>query len=289
MSYYYLGHLRFCIEPPEVFNLRRFNAKSKVFHDLIRELLYADDANFLAHTENDMQVIVDSFSRACDAFELKISLKKTKVMFTLPPWEEYIEPNILVIGTRLDVVDIFVNLGSVLSKYRSLDAEVYSRIQKASVTFGRLERRVWNDRGLTIKTKVDFYMVCVVTVLLYSAETWTTHKRHIRVMEHFHLKCLRRILNIKRQMHKPDTEVLEKALCPSLGSMITTVQLRWAGHLVRMDDGRLPKRLFYGELASGKRPQHKPRKHYNDGLQSNPKDADLDVNTWEAIVVLGRN
>ena len=70
----------------KIFNLRRFNSKSKVFHDLIKELLNADDADLLAHTENDMQVIVDNFPRACDAFGLKISLKKTKVMFTPPPW-----------------------------------------------------------------------------------------------------------------------------------------------------------------------------------------------------------
>ena len=86
-------------------------------------------------------------------------------------------------------------------------------------------------------------------------------------------------------MHTPDTEVLEKALCPSLESMITTAQLRWADHLVRMDDVRLPKRLFYGELASGKRPQHKPRKRNKDGLKSNLKDADIDVDTWELTAV----
>ena len=45
----------------KVFNLRRFNAKLKVFHDLIRELLYADDSDFLDHTENNMQVIVYNF------------------------------------------------------------------------------------------------------------------------------------------------------------------------------------------------------------------------------------
>ena len=86
-------------------------------------------------------------------------------------------------------------------------------------------------------------------------------------------------------MHTLDTEVLEKALCSSLESMITTAQLHWVGHLVRMDDGRLPKRLFYGELVSGKRPQHKPRKHYKDGLKSNLKDADIDIDTWEVTVV----
>ena len=258
----------------KVFNLRRFNTKPKVFHDLIWELLYADDTDFLAH----MQVIVDNFSRACDGFGLKINLKKTKVMFTSPPGEEYIEPNILVNGTRLDVVNVFVYLGSVLSKDASLDAEVYAHIQKAFVAFGRLERRLWNDHGLTINTKVDVYMACVVTVLLYAAETWTIHQRHIRVLEHFHLKSLRRILDIKWQMHTPDTELLEKA-------MITTAQLRWVGHLIHMNEGHLPKQLFYGELTSGKHPQHKPRKHFKDGLKSNLKDADIDVNTWEATAV----
>ena len=190
-------------------------------------------------------------------------------MFIPPPGEEYIEPNILVNCTRLDVVHVFFYLGSVLSKDCSLDAEVYARIQKASVAFGRLERRVCNDRGLTINTKLDVYMVCVVIVLLYTAKTWTTHQRHFRVLEHFHLKCLRKILNIKWQMHTPDTEVLEKALCPSLESMITTA----------------PKRLFCRELASGKRPQHKHRKRYKDGLKSNLKDADIDADTREATVV----
>ena len=114
-------------------------------------------------------MIVDYFSRACDAFGLKISLKKTKVMFTPPPGEEYIEPNIL--GLRW-----WMFLSTL--KDSSLDTEVYARIQKASVAFGRLERRVWNDRRLAINSKVDVCMACVVTVLLYAAETWTTHQRH---------------------------------------------------------------------------------------------------------------
>ena len=100
----------------KVFNQRRFSTKSEIFVELIRELLYADDAVFLAHKQIDIQHIMDHFSRACNAFWLNISLKKTKVMFTTAPIEPYIEPNITVNSARLDVVDTFVYLGSTVSR-----------------------------------------------------------------------------------------------------------------------------------------------------------------------------
>ena len=57
-------------------NLRGFNTKTKNFSSLIRELLYADDANFVSHSE-DLQEIMNLFSTACDAFGLTISINKT--------------------------------------------------------------------------------------------------------------------------------------------------------------------------------------------------------------------
>ena len=160
----------------KVFNLRRFNARSKNFEALIRELLYADDADFLAHSLEDMQCIMDRFSASCTAFGLTISLKKTKVMYTPVPGEPYIEPDIMVYGKRLGVVDTFVYLGSTLSRDGTLDAEIHLRIQKASVAFGKLEKRVWADRGITSNTKVNVYKTCVLTALLYSSETWTVYR-----------------------------------------------------------------------------------------------------------------
>ena len=35
--------------------------KSKTFHTLIREVLYADNADFLAHSSEEMQYIMDHF------------------------------------------------------------------------------------------------------------------------------------------------------------------------------------------------------------------------------------
>ena len=160
----------------KVFNLRRFNTKLKTFQSLVRELLFADDADLVANTAEDMQLIMDIFSRACLVFGLTINLKKTKVMYTPPIGQAYVEPNITVEGNRLGVVDSFVYLGSTLSRNGSLDVEISSRIAKASTAFGKLEKRVWSDRGITTNTKLSVYEACVLTVLLYGSETWTTYR-----------------------------------------------------------------------------------------------------------------
>ena len=264
-----------------VFNLTRFNAKSKTFDILVRELLYADDADFVAHTEEDMQSIMDLFSTACSHFGLTISLTKTKVMFTPPPGSPYIEPNIFVQGTRLEVVDTFTYLGSSVARNGSLDSEIHLRIEKASKCFGKLEKRLWADRGITTRTKLSVYNSCVLTTLLYSSETWTTYRRHIKELERFHQKCIRRILNISWQSLTPDTDVLKQADLPSIEMLLIRSQMRWAGHLTRMDDTRLPKQLFYGELHCGKRPPHKPKKRFKDVTKCNIKALEIDVDTWE--------
>lgn len=71
---YDLGH-------PVLFNLWRLASKTKTFLELVRELLYADYADIVAHSEDDIQTILDLFSNACSVFGLTISLKKTKVIY----------------------------------------------------------------------------------------------------------------------------------------------------------------------------------------------------------------
>ena len=85
----------------KVFNLRRFGAKSKTFNAIVRELLYADDADFIAHSEEDMQSIMNLFSVACSHFRLTISLKKTKAMYIAPPGQPYIDFTFIHLGSSI--------------------------------------------------------------------------------------------------------------------------------------------------------------------------------------------
>nr|VZI41867.1 unnamed protein product [Spirometra erinaceieuropaei] len=82
---------------------------------------------------------------------------------------------------------------------------------------------------------------------------------------------------------KCDTDVLERTGMLSIYSMLRQMQLRWSGHLVRMDDERLPKRLFYGDVATGSRRQGGPIRRYKDTLKSSLKLLQINPTNWEEL------
>ena len=230
-----------------------------------------------------MQLQMDKFSSACDNFGLTISTKKTEVMFQPAPGNQYYKPQIQVKGQTLQAVENFTYLGSTLSRSANIDVEVNSRISKASSAFGRLTKNVWESRGISLATKLKVYRAVVLTTLHYGCETWTLYRRHERQINHFHLRCLRNLLRIRWQDRVPDTEVLKQANIPSAITTMRKAQLRWAGHVSRMSDERIPKQLLYGELAEGKRKVGGQKKRFRANLKVNLRDFSIDTESWETL------
>ena len=65
--------------------------------------------------------------------------------------------------------------------------------------------------------------------------------------------------------------------------MLNLAQLRWSGHVTRMDDSRLPKQLFHAELSTGKRHKGGQKKWYKDVLTSTLKAYNIPVDEWQAL------
>ena len=262
-----------------LFNLARLRAKTKVREVLIRDMLFADDAAVATHEQAELQSLMDRFSEACKDFNLTISLKKTEVLTQ----GTEAEPNITIDNYRLENVDQFTYLGSTICSNLSLDSEINKRIGKAATTLARLTKRVWENPKLTTQTKLAVYNACIISTLLYGSETWTTYARQEKRLNSFHMRCLRRILGISWQDKIPNTEVLAKAGLPSMFTLLRQRRLRWLGHVRRMEDGRIPKDILYGQLAAGKRRTGRPQLRYSDACKRDMKALNIDPRDWEDL------
>ena len=67
-------------------------------------------------------------------------------------------------------------------------------------------------------------------------------------------------------------------------TVLKLAQLMWTGHVIRMPDKQLPKKVFYGELKEGKRSQGGQQKRYQDTLKDSLKDFDIPMGPWEPTV-----
>ena len=85
------------------------------------------------------------------------------------------------------------------------------------------------------------------------------------------------------QMARPvsNEEVLKRASLPSMKSTLLQMQLRWADHVTRMEDVRMPKAVFFSELQKGKRDRGAPRKRYKDQLKRQLAQAEINHQSWQ--------
>ena len=254
-----------------LFDLRRLTAKTKTMERLILEALFADDCALMAHQETHLQTIVDKFSEASKMFGLTISLGKTEVLLQPAPDSNPPPPCITIDGTQLKNVDTFKYLGSTISSDCTLDSEIAARIKKASQALGKLRTKVLQHKDIRLSTKLKVYNAVVLPSLLYGCEAWTLYRRHIKKLEQFHTRSLRSIMCIRWQDRITNQEVLDRAATTCIEAKILQAQLRWCGHVIRMEESRIPRQLFYGELASGSRKRGRPKKRFKDNLKANIK------------------
>ena len=259
-----------------LFNISRLHAKTKTRTVTIRDLLFGDDVAMVSHQQDWLQRLMDKFSDACDLFGLTISQKKTQVMGQATP----APPCMTVSGKELEVAHQFQYLGSTTTDTLSLDVQLRKCIGKASTP---LSKRVWENKHLTIPTKINVYKACVISTVLYGSESWTAYPTQEQKLHVFHLRCLHRILGITWQDKVWNNDVLLIAGVPSMFTLPCQHCLCWLGHVHRMEDGHIPKDLLYGELATGARCRGHPQLCYKDVCKHDMKACNIDTDLWEAF------
>mgnify|MGYP000105577131 CR=1 FL=1 len=105
------------------------------------------------------------------------------------------------------------------------------------------------------------------------------------------MRCLRRILDIKWLDKVTNNEMFARTGLSRLYTLLQQCRLRWLGHVSRMPDGRIPKDLLYGGLASGSRVQERPHLRFKAACKRDMKAPQPDPTTgswWPQTETSGR-
>ena len=259
----------------DLFNVSQFWSLRRTTGVPVRELMFADDTAFVAHSFEDAQDIVTQFSNSAEQFGLKINIKKTEMMYQPIPGSNSEGEIIKINNQNLNKVSQFKYLGSTISNNNKLDDELRSRMAKASAMFGRLPERVWDNKHLTIKTKAAVYRAIVLSTLLYGAESWTVYRDTSHKLHSYMMRHLRYILKIRWWQHISNHKILEMTGLPGMYDIIRQRILRWTGHVCRMGDDRLPKQILFSNSEKELANIGRPSLRYKDTIKRSLRDLDI--------------
>ena len=122
---------------------------------------------------------------------------------------------------------------------------------------------MFGKKNLTIYTKIVVYNAVVISTISYGCETWVPYRRHIRLLDSFHIRRLQLILGLRCWHKVTHSEIRSRAGTPTIESMLLHRQLRWLGYVIR-----LPHCVLYGQLKLGRRSVGGQKKRVTDHIKS---------------------
>ena len=149
----------------------------------------------------------------------------------------------------MEIVDHFPYLGDMVARDGGDALAVDARIEVGSKSFGALRGGLFSSTSISHEAKRAVYEAVVMSIALYGCECWSLTEplyHRLRVMQAQHFRAMSRITRMHAWEHHISTQQLSRELgIPSIDHLIARRQLRWAGHVSRMDfDHRLPRRML---------------------------------------------
>jgi hypothetical protein len=110
---------------------------------------------------------------------------------------------------------------------------------------------------LSRATKIRLYKTLIRPAVTCGAETWTMTKKEEQAVLIFERKVFRRMYGDKygdeEWKSRTNREIEELSKGENIVKWIKGQRISWLGHLERMEEGRMPKKIFTQELEGTRR------------------------------------
>ena len=240
----------------------------------VRGMLYADDACIVSRSPQGLAKMIEVIVEVCRAFALTVSAKKTDTMCMPPPRTPRTMVQMKAAGQMYKQVQSFTYLGGAVTEVPDMSVEIARRTRACWMRIRRYLRELYDQPKVALSLKIRMVIAEAIEALLYGCSTWTLRQEHYTKHRTVHHRVLLRIIVAQRK--RPDhrmtsyNRALEITRGESIETTLRTRRLLWAGMLLRVSGGRLPKRIVFGNLEGAvRRGRGGKEKEWTDCVQSN--------------------
>jgi len=188
-------------------------------------------------------------------------------------------------GVTYEGVAEFINLGTLIGNDNSVEKEIQRRILASNRTYFAAIS-LFRSRLLSRATKIILYKTLVRPVVSCGAEAWTLTKKEEQELVIFERKIFRRIYGPKYENEececRMNRELEEMNKGEYIVNWIKGQMISWLGHLERVEEDRVPKKIFTQELEETRR-RGRPRKRWKEEVERDLQV--LGVRRWRELVM----
>lgn len=219
-------------------------------------MLYADDVAIIQNNEEDLQRSVYKLYQLGNAYNLRISKKKTKVMAHRGKFP--VRSKIVVEDQILEQVSHFEYLGCNVSW--DVDRDIEKKVNKFQSICGTINRTLQNKT--TKETKMKFYKIMATPVLMFGSESWVVRERDKGKIQTAEMRFLRGVKGCTKRDHLRNEDIRGELGIYNINEKIEEYRENWRSHLNRMGNGRMPASV-HNYQPRGRRDVGRPRKRWH--------------------------
>ena len=227
-------------------------------------MIYADDIAVWSENKQGVVEALERWDTVLTEAGLKMNVTKTEIMKVSRNQEEE-EVIVEIRGNRIKNVSEVKYLGSVFSSHGNNKEEINDRIVQCTKATGALYP-LPKDQHVPLKAKKVIFESIITPTLMYGSETWTMNKKERSKIQASEMRVLRTIVGKTRKDRIRNEKIREEVGVVPVLRKIDAAQLRWLGHLERMEDDRVAKRRW-NWTPQGTRPRGRPRKRWKDTVK----------------------
>uniref|UniRef100_A0A8D8WWJ8 Craniofacial development protein 2 n=1 Tax=Cacopsylla melanoneura TaxID=428564 RepID=A0A8D8WWJ8_9HEMI len=259
--------------------------RGTIFYKSSQICAYADDVGIFARTENKLIEVFRQIRENAAELGLAINEDKTVFMKISASQDRRTMEDLVIDDVVYKAVAQFKYLGEQVNNEGRMSAAIRERLQSGNrAYFANLI--LLKNKLISRKTKLTIYYTLIRPIITYGSESWTLTQEDQEKIRRFERKIIRRIYGAIRVSEeewriRTNREIQEILKGEDIVKFIKSQRLRWFGHVQRMEEGRMPKKILHAKVYATRR-RGRPRLRWLDQVVDDLKV--MRVTGWGSAV-----